>query len=76
MDKSKIDDLRKRIYDLAVELKSQVSYGDDGWEIYDEAQSIMNACDNIKSYLDDDPAAYEATMRDLNMWLAAKQGIA
>ena len=56
-------------------MKAEASCGDGDVEIMTEAQHIMNGCDEVGAYLDDDPADYDATMRDLNDWLDRLQRV-
>lgn len=63
MNRNYINELRKQIYDLAEELKAEVN--GEHYEIAKEAKNIMNACDEIESWLDDDPADYEATIHSI-----------
>lgn len=75
MKKAKVDELRKQIYDLAEVMKTEASYDEELWEVMDEARRIMDACDTIEAYLEDDPADYEATKRDVSRWLDRKIGV-
>jgi hypothetical protein len=75
MDRAKIAELCALVYDMAEEIKAEASYDDGDDEIMNAADRIMSYCDDIEDYLEDDPADYEATMRDLNNWLDRLQRI-
>lgn len=75
MRRTDIDEIRKQIYDLAEKMKAEASYDDDVWEVMDDAQRIMNICDDIESYLDNDPDEWSRTERDLNAWLDRLQRV-
>ena len=71
MNRTTINELRKQIYDLAEELKAEVN--GEHYEIATEAKNIMNACDEIETWLE--PDDYEATIHETKIWLDARCGV-